>query len=411
MADEVASRAREGASRVAGAVPLFDADNHYYEPRDCFTRHIEPRFRDKAIHVKPGPSGREETWIGDKPFTFLVGRELDRAARPGALREMLRGLASGRSASAGDDASEPMHPAYQEREARLALMDAQGLHAALLFPTLAVCVEHFMKDDPDQMYANLGAFNRWLDETWGFDHQGRIFAPPLMSLLDVDRAVAELDWALARGAKMVHLRPGPAYGRSPADPHFDPFWARLDEAHASVAFHISESGYNEVMSVHFGEEANPSSHRQSAFQWVSFYGDRPIMDTLSALILHNLFGRFPNLRVLSVENGSLYVPYLLKVMDKMKGMGRAGPWIGGYVKGRPSEVFKRHVYVSPYHEEDVVGLARLIGADRVVFGSDFPHPEGLAEPREFAALLDGLDEADVCRVMGENTASLVAGRA
>ncbi|HKJ24538.1 MAG TPA: amidohydrolase family protein, partial [Myxococcota bacterium] len=140
-----------------------------------------------------------------------------------------------------------------------------------------------------------------------------------------------------------------------------------------------------------------------------FYGDRPIMDTLSALILHNLFGRFPNLRVLSVENGSLFVPYLLKVMDKMKGMGRAGPWLGGYVKGRPSDIFKRHVYVSPYHEEDVVGLARLIGADRVVFGSDFPHPEGLAEPAEYASLLEGLDAADQRRILWENTASLVSG--
>jgi len=79
------------------------------------------------------------------------------------------------------------------------------------------------------------------------------------------------------------------------------------------------------------------------------------------------------------------------------------------VKGRPSDIFKRHVYVSPYHEEDVVGLARLIGADRVVFGSDFPHPEGLAEPAEYASLLEGLDAADQRRILWENTASLVSG--
>ena len=71
----------ENAALLPPEAPLFDADNHYYEPRDCFTRHIEPRFRDRAIHVKPGPSGREETWIGEKPFTFLVNRELDRAMK------------------------------------------------------------------------------------------------------------------------------------------------------------------------------------------------------------------------------------------------------------------------------------------------------------------------------------------
>ena len=387
--------------------PLFDADNHYYEPADCFTRYIEPAFRDRAIHVREGEGCRSETWIGDRPFTFLVNRELERAMKPGALREMLRNLASGDGPGGEEDMSEPMRPAYRERDARLALMDEQGVQAALLFPTLAVCVEHFMKDDPDQLYANFHAFNRWLDETWGFDHQGRIFAAPLLSLRDVDRAVAELDWCLARGARVVGLRPGPAFGRSPADPHFDPFWARLNEARVPVAFHIAESGYNEMMSVHFGEDPNPSSHRQSAFQWVNFYGDRPIMDTLSALILHNLFGRFPDVNVLSVENGSLYVAYLLKVMDKMKGMGRAGPWIGGYVKGRPSDVFKRHVSVVPYHEEDVVGLVKEIGAERVLFGSDFPHPEGLAEPAEFATLLPGLSDGEVRRVMHENTAELL----
>jgi predicted TIM-barrel fold metal-dependent hydrolase len=182
-----------------------------------------------------------------------------------------------------------------------------------------------------------------------------------------------------------------------------------DEARLAVAFHISESGYNEAMSVHWGEAPNPPSHRQSAFQWTNFYGDRPIMDTLSALILHNLFGRFPNLRVLSVENGSLFVPYLLAVMDKMKGMGRNGPWLGGYVKGRPSEIFMRHVYVSPYHEEDLPALARRIGERHVLFGSDYPHAEGLAEPGEFAEGLAGLPEEGVRAIMGDNMRRLVAG--
>jgi predicted TIM-barrel fold metal-dependent hydrolase len=279
----------------------------------------------------------------------------------------------------------------------------------LLFPTLAVCVEHFMKQDVEQTYANVRAFNRWLDEDWGFAHKQRIYAVPLLSLLDVECAVAELEWVIGRGARVIHLRPGPQAGRSPADPIFDPFWARVNEAQLAVAFHISESGYNEMMSVHWGEQGNPPSHRQSAFQWTNFYGDRPISDTLSALILHNLFGRFPSLRVLSVENGSLYVPYLMKVMDKMKGMGRNGPWLGGYVKGRPSEIFRQHVYVSPYHEEDIVALAGVLGPERVLFGSDYPHAEGLAEPASFADRLRGLPEAAVSQIMSENMQRVIAG--
>jgi len=385
---------------------LFDADSHYYEPRDCFTRYIEPEYRDRAVRTVVD-RGNEIVMIGDRRFTFLKAPFRDAWAPPGSLRTMLKAMASGNLMES--DAVEPVKPAYTERAARLEAMDAQGVEASLVFPSLGVCVEHFLKDDPDLLYANFRAFNRWVDEDWGFAYQDRIYAAPLMSLRDVDRAVEELEWALDRGARAVSLRPGPAFGRSPADPHFDPFWARVNEAGTLVVFHIAESGYNEMMGPFWGEAANPSSHEQSAFQWCNFYGDRPIMDTFSALVLHNLFGRYPNVRCASVENGSLFVPYLLKQMNKMNGMGRNGPWLGGRITEKPSEIFTRHVWVSPFHEEDVPALAAVIGADRVLFGSDFPHAEGLAEPRDFVDSLAGMSDADVRRIMRDNLHELLGG--
>jgi predicted TIM-barrel fold metal-dependent hydrolase len=264
-----------------------------------------------------------------------------------------------------------------------------------------------MKDDVEQTYANLRAFNRWLDEDWGFAYRDRIFAPPLISLLDVDRALEDLEWALARGTRAIHLRPGPVAGRSPADPHFDRFWALADEARVLVACHISESGYNEMLSVHWGEQANPPSQGQSAFQWTNCYGDRPIMDTISSLIFGNLFGRFENLRLLSVENGSIWVSYLLQAMDKMGGMGRNGPWIGGRIREKPSLIFRRHVYVSPFHSEDIPALVDTIGASQILFGSDFPHQECIVPPAAFAEALDTLPPDQVRRIMRENTRELL----
>jgi predicted TIM-barrel fold metal-dependent hydrolase len=384
---------------------LYDADNHYYEPPDCFTRYIGPEDRDRAVHAVFDEAGRDVVLVGDRPFTFLPHPFRDVWAKPGSLREMLRALSSGTFRES--EVVEPIRPEYRDRDARLAVMDRQGVEAVLIFPTLAVCIEHFMKDDPEQLYANFHAFNRWLDDDWGFAYRDRIFAAPQLSLRDVDRAVAELEFVLDRGARVVGLRPGPAYGRSPADPTFDPFWARVDEARVLVAFHIGESGYNEMMAPYWGEQPNPSSHRQSAFQWTNFYGDRPIMDTISALILHNLFGRFPDVRCLSVENGSLFVPYLLKAMNKMNGMGRNGPWLGGRITERPADIFKRHVYVAPHHEEDVAALAGLIGPSQVLFGSDFPHAEGLAEPRDFADTIATLAPADVRAIIRENLLGLL----
>ena len=383
---------------------LFDADNHYYETRDCFTRHLPVALREKGVHIETDAEGRDRIFVGERPFTFLPHWSFTHASRPGALRDLLR---QKKYTDEGEAVRTEIRPEYQDREARLALMDQQGLEGIFLFPGLGVCVEHFMRDDVPQLYANLHAFNRWLDEDWGFAWRERIYAAPLVSLADVERAVEELDWLLARGARVVALRPGPAYGRSPADPHFDPFWARANEAGLCVAFHIGESGYNEIFSVQFGEQPNPSSQQQSAFQWSCFYGDRPIMDTLAALVFGNLFGRFPNVRVASVENGSLFVPYLMAVMDKMGGMGRNGPWLGGRIREKPSAILRRHVFVSPYHEEDIPALARTLGASQVLFGSDFPHPEGLAEPADFAAEIAELSEAEQRMILRDNALRLV----
>lgn len=384
---------------------LFDADNHYYETRDCFTRFIEPKYRERAIHVARADDGAERLLVGDKPFTFLGSYDFDHSAKPGALREMLRMM---NTPDYQAEVVQQNRPEFVSRDARLELMDAQGIESCFLFPTLAVCVEQFMTDDAEQMYANFHAFNRWLDEEWGFNHRERIYAPPLLSLLDLERAVAELEFVIEKGARVIALRPGPAYGRSPADPYFDPFWARVSEAELTVAFHIGESGYNEMMSVWFGEQPNPSSHRQSALQWSCFYGDRPIMDTIAALIFHNLFGRYPNLKVVSVENGSLFIPYLMKVMDKMGGMGRNGPWLGGRIADKPSRILKRHVFVSPYHEEDIPSLVEAVGASQVVFGSDYPHPEGLAEPVDFVDGIEKLPDREIRMIMRDNSLGLVA---
>ena len=389
---------------------IWDGDNHYYEPRDAFTRYIDPRYRDRAVRVVE-TDGRSQIWIGERAFHFLddTFASFDKTVRPGSLREFLKSLGSERLVEP-ESVEIPMDPAFQSRDARLARMDEQGVEAAFMFPTLGVCVEHFLRHDVELSYANLRAFNRWLDETWGFAWQGRIFASPVLSLLDPEEALRDLEEVLARGARLINVRTGPAGGRSPADPVFDRVWSRANEAGITVVYHVGESGYNEMMSVHWGEAANPSSHSQSAFQWTNFYGDRPIMDTISSLIFHNLFGRFPNVKVVSLENGSLWVPYLMKAMDKMKGMGRNGPWIGGRVHGRASEIFKQHVWVNPYHEEDHKALADLIGVEHVVFGSDYPHAECVPHPEEFiAGIQKQFAASDVRKLMRENAQRLVAG--
>jgi len=137
--------------------------------------------------------------------------------------------------------------------------------------------------------------------------------------------------------------------------------------------------------------------------------ERPMMDTAEALILGNLFGRFPNVRAASIEMGSTWVPYLLHAID------HSGPLLtrrveafGSVLKDRPSEVFKERFWVSPFPEEDVVGLVDLLGADHVLMGSDWPHPEGTTTPAAYAECLQGLDDGRIRRVMRDNAMELIA---
>lgn len=383
---------------------LVDADAHYYEPHDCFTRHLEPRFRDRAVNVVVS-EGLGRLHFGDRQLAYMRVIPTDYTGAPGSLRELYEGdTGDGFVQNTVINAHD--HPPFMQREACLELMDAQGVEATLMFPSVTISVEHEIHHDVEATFANLRAFNRWLEEDWGYD-DGRIFSVPVLSLLDVDLAVAELERVLALGARMVHVRPGPLYGRSPADPALDPVWRRIEEAGVPVALHSSESGYNEFWSSQWGEAPRPSLRLQSPFQWYLGNAARPIADTLACFVLHNLFGRFPGLRVVSVENGSTWVAPLLAAIDKAAKLGRTGRHLGGPLSGRPSELFREHVYVSPFPEDDPVELADAIGFDRVLLGSDFPHPEGLAEPIEFAEKLRGVAVDDAWRVLRANTAELI----
>jgi predicted TIM-barrel fold metal-dependent hydrolase len=399
---------------------VVDLDNHYYEPNDCFSRHIDPRFVDRAVNVRPSPRGLGQVFLGDRRLGYQSVTQTDFIGAPGSLRDYFTGAADKPIRSGGDDDAPsgtignivdvvyPREiPAFMGREARLALMDEQEVEAALMLPTLGVCVEHELGDDPASAVANIRAFNRWLEDDWGYAFRGRIFGAPLVTLLDVDFAVEEVQRVAELGARAVVLKVGPVQGRSPADPSFDPFWQAVVEARLPVVLHVGDSGYCELISAHWGEQPRPPIQRYTAFQVFTSFMEMPISDTIAALILHNLFVRFPGLKVLSIENGASWVPWLLKRMDKAWRSAKGRTGLGGEVTERPSDVFRRHVYVSPFPEDDITGLAGLIGIDNVLFGSDFPHPEGMEAPASFADELVGFDDVQIRRIMRDNGAELL----
>jgi predicted TIM-barrel fold metal-dependent hydrolase len=389
---------------VNGGLPdygVFDADNHYYEAPDAYIRHIDPKLAKRAMQWAE-VDGRQRLLVGSRINRFIPNPLFDPVAKPGSLDEYFRGRnpnAKDMRALFGD--LEPIRPEYRDRDARLRTMDAQGVDGCFLFPTLGVGMEESLADDPAALVAAFGAFNRWLEDDWGYAYEERIFAAPMLTLVDVDAAVAELSRVLDLDARVVCIKGGPAFtadGRrtSPADRRFDPFWALADEAGVTVGIHSGDAGYGRYLA-DWEPQGDFEAFRHSPLRMV-LSADRPPYETMGALVCHGLFDRFPRLRVASIEAGASWVPILIKKLKKAYGQMPTG-----FVSD-PVDTFREHVWVAPFYEDDLGALKDEIGLDHLLFGSDWPHAEGLAEPKAFAEDLRRFDYSDdeIHTVMAEN---------
>ena len=386
--------------------PVFDADNHMYETRDALTRYLPDEYAGVIDYVEV--RGRTKIAVKGRISDYIPNPTFERVAAPGAQEEYFReGNPEGKSRREIMGRAMEALPAFREPGPRLELMDELGLDRALMWPTLASLVEERLRDDPDATHVVIHALNRWMHDQWSFDYQGRIFPTPVVTLPIVERAIEELDWVTERGARIILVRPAPVPGlrgpRSFALPEFDPFWELVQERDLVVGMHASDSGYQRYLNEWEGvrdDEFTPFKGG-GAFAAITHAGYRAITDTIASAIGHGLCTRFPGLKIVPVENGSSWVRPLVHDME------RAYDFDPHLFEEDPVAVFKRNVFVHPFHEDDPVGLVGAIGADNVVFGSDFPHPEGMSDPLSFVDELDGLSDADTAKVMGGNLARLM----
>ena len=292
--------------------PVFDADNHMYEPQEALTKFLPDKRKRVIDYVQV--RGRTKIVVRGHISEYIPNPTFEVVARPGAQEEYFRHGSGGKSYR--EVLGEPMKaiPAFREPGPRLEVMDELGVDYALMFPTLASLVEERMKDDPEMTHDVIHALNQWMHETWTFNYKERIFATPVITLPIVDRALEELEWCLERGARTVLVRPAPVPGyrgsRSFGLKEFDPFWQACIKAGIPVSMHASDSGYSELLNVwEPGDEFLP--FKPTAFRSLAM-GHRPIEDAMGALVCHGALSRNPELRILSIENGADWVPHLFK---------------------------------------------------------------------------------------------------
>ena len=215
---------------------------------------------------------------------------------------------------------------------------------------------------------------------------------------------------LERGARAILIRPAPVAGfrgpRSFALEEFDPFWRLVERAGLLVVMHASDSGYTRYTSEWEGTRGEYLAFKPTPFGLVSM-GHRPIEDAVASLCCHGVLHRFPRLKIALVENGSDWVrPILKSLADVYNKMPQELP-------ENPVDAFRRNIWVHPFHEEDPRGLVEVLGSDRVIFGSDYPHPEGMSDPLSYVEEIADLPAADVEAIMSGNMHGLLgltAGR-
>jgi predicted TIM-barrel fold metal-dependent hydrolase len=391
--------------------PTFDCDNHLYETSDALTKFLPAEYEGVVKYVEV--NGRTKLAINDRISDYIPNPTFGKVAVPGGAGfditkgrdgEQFGALAGG----FGKMVAMPSIDAFFDPEPRLALMKEMGIDRTLLWPTLASAIEERMAEDPDAVCAVVHALNQWMHEHWSYVFADAIYATPLISLAVLDEALAELELIADRGAKifLIRVAPVPTWKgrRSFALPEFDPFWERVQELDLVVGMHSGDPGYQRYINEWEGlgdqEFRILGKGRRASPAFVALSSEKDnLVDAMASIIGHGLATRFPQLRFLPVEYSSRWIrPFY----EKLQRTYEATPVL---FDEDPVAVFTRCVWVHAFHEPDPQGLLDLgIPADHVMFGSDFPHPEGMADPLAYAEVVADLPAEQQALIMGGSLA-------
>jgi predicted TIM-barrel fold metal-dependent hydrolase len=386
----------------------FDADNHLYENGDALTKFLPREYEGVIKYVEI--NGRTKLAIRDHITDYIPNPTFGKVAAPGeAGMDITRGGGGFGSSEVGLHRRKmlvmPGIDAFFDPEPRLELMKEMGIDRTLLWPTLASALEERVADDPDVAVAVIHALNEWMHEHWSYVYSDAIYSTPIISLAaGVDRAIEELEFVHERGAKifLIRVAPVPTWkGRkSFALPEFDPFWERVQELDIVVGMHSGDPGYHRYLNEWEGlgglEMSIAKGARMANPTFVALSSEKDnLIDAMASIIGHGLATRFPRLKFMPVEYGSRWIrPFY----QKLQRVYDSSPVL---FDENPVELFNRNVWVHAFHEPDPKGLIDIgIPVDHIMFGSDFPHPEGMADPLAYSEVVKDLSPDQQAQIMG-----------
>jgi predicted TIM-barrel fold metal-dependent hydrolase len=385
---------------------VVDADGHVFEPDDLWTARMDAK--------------RWGDWI---PRRVTEDDCYDIVYVGGVVRGGGHELQDAMAAAVGMTAQEfhdltisLYRDGGKEPKARLADMDGDGIDISVLYPSQGM---FFGPCDPIDALHNVDfvadcqrAYNEWLAEFCSADPT-RLFGMAAVPLQDPPRAAEALAHAVSElGLRGAFIRPSAYVDELPLNHSvYDPFWSACQDLDVPVALHpgvhidtpgacrkfglVVESENMFVSNMAMDEIHGGSALGQAVGNTVD------MVVSMGRLLMGGVCERFPRLRVMFLESGGGWVPTQLQRMDEQV---EAFPLEKRWLSMLPSEYFKRQCFVSFEPEEWNLGAcAEYLGADRVVWASDYPHPEyheGVVdEVRESIASLDSVAQS---RILGEN---------
>ena len=386
--------------QLAEDLRIVDADSHMTERHDLFTSRAPKGYEGKMPHVER-INGADMWVIEGKTFGKAgSGGTIDRQGKKHAFRD-----SQGGSWGIGD-----VHPAAWDAKERIRLMDELGIHAQVLYPnSIGLGGQNLWNSVEDKTLVRLcvEVYNDALAEVQA-ESGNRLLPMPIMPAWDIAACVREAQRCADMGYRGVNMTADPQDSGSPdlGDPAWDPFWEVCAGLNLPVHFHI---GASQTSLTYFGTTYWPSQDNYVK----PAIGGASLFQNNSRLLLNSaysgMFDRHPNLKMVSVESGIGWVPFMLEAMD-YELEENAPKWFDKLRK-RPSEYFRDNWYATFWFETgrgDLQHLIDAVGEDNVMFETDFPHPTCL-HPDPVGVMRErtaSLRPETRRKVMGENAATL-----
>lgn len=372
---------------------VIDADTHVLEPPDLWKEHTEARYRDRVPYIGRGADGKQ----------VLMGLEGEIA--PQTVGGIDKSIAEFGTKSVGHVGAfgvqwsgAPIDIEYEsvtegfDPTARLAYMDREGIDATGLYPSIGLLLGGLR--DPVFAAAVYRGYNRWLAD-FCRPAKHRLFGAAMIPMMDVDRAIEELDFAVKElGLPLIFLRPNPYAGRLLHDPYFTPFWHRVEDYGVGVAMHSGSADDMPTVAMdRFGAKMTTRHIVSHTME---------IMLSMVSIVYCGLAARHPKLRFAFFEGGGGWVPGWMDRMDRHFDKS----YFDVAIDRRPSDIVREQCWICFDPAEGSLGwAAEYLGTDRVMWATDYPHPDGVPDGAGLIRANTRLDAAAKAQILGANAAA------